>query len=133
MRSGLTANCDVRCLLKYLPEIPLRTDAEAEEGHSATSDPVETVDIIDILEEIDGSEDEADSFVDLKLEEEQEEPGVLLTGQGESEEDQTSTNVAETEEEIEEGGKVEEEQNVTNLSCTEESEEAKTHSCLGDM
>lgn len=60
------------------------------------------MDLIDILEEIDGSEDVADSFVDLKLEEEQEEPGVLLTGQEDSEEEQTPLNSVETEEESEE-------------------------------
>ncbi|XP_070845536.1 probable serine/threonine-protein kinase kinX [Chaetodon trifascialis] len=121
-------------LLDSNNDIPLRTDSEEEERHSATSDPVETVDIIDILDEIDGSEDGADSFVDLKLEEEQEEPNVLLTGQGESEEEQTSTNGVQTEEEIEEGGEVEEEQSVTDVSCpTEESEEDKTLSCLGDV
>ncbi len=85
------------------------------------------MDLINYLEEIEDSEDEADSFVDLNLEEEQEEPGVLLTGQGDSEEEQTSTNSVETEDE----NAVEEEQSVTNVS--EESEEAKTVSCLSDV
>lgn len=121
---------------KLLDEITLRTDSEEEEGHSATSDPFETVDLIHILEEIEGSEDEVNSFVDLKLEEEQEEPSVLLTGQGDSEEEQTSTNGVGTEEENEEEGEVEEEQSVTNTSCAEEEEtekEAKTVSCLSDV
>lgn len=104
-----------------------------EEEHSATSDPVETVDFTDILEEVEGSEDEADGFVDLNLEEEQEEHSVLLTGQGDSEEEQTSPNGFETEEENEEGGEVEEEKSATDLSCLKESEEAKSVSCLSDV
>ncbi|XP_044029704.1 PH and SEC7 domain-containing protein 4 [Siniperca chuatsi] len=119
-------------LLDSNNEIPLRTVSEEDEGHSAASDSVETVDLIDTLEEIEGSEDEVDSFVDLNPEEEQEEPGVLLTGQGDSEEEQTSVNGVETEEENEEGDEVEEEQIMTNESCTEECEEAKTVSCLCD-
>ncbi|XP_070780386.1 PH and SEC7 domain-containing protein 4 [Enoplosus armatus] len=115
-------------LLDSNNEIPLRTDSDEEGGHS-TSDSVETVDLIDTLEDIEGSEDEAYSFVDLNPEEEQEEPGVLLTGLGESEE----ANGVETEEENEEGGEVEEEQSVTNESCTEEGEEAKTVSCLSNV
>ncbi|KAM9338437.1 uncharacterized protein ABDE67_018000 [Symphorus nematophorus] len=109
-----------------LPEIPLRTDSDEEEGHSVTSDPAETVDLIDILKDIEGSEDEADSFVDLKLEEEQEEPGILLTGQGDSEEEQTSTNSVKPEKENEEEAEVEEKQSVTNVSCAEDSEEDKS-------
>lgn len=112
-------------------EIPLRTDSEEEEGHSTTSDSVETVDLIDTLEEIEGSDNEADGFVDLNPEEEQEEPAILLTGQGDSEEEQTSANVVKIEEEDKEGDKAEEEQGVE--SCTEESEEAKTVSYLSDV
>ncbi|XP_022625722.1 PH and SEC7 domain-containing protein 4-like [Seriola dumerili] len=112
-------------------EIPLSADAGEEEGDSSTSDPVETVDVIDTLETIEGTEDEAESIVDLKLEEEQEEPSILLTGQGDSEEQQTSANGVEIEEENEEGGeKEEEEQIVTNVTCTGDGEEAKTVSCL---
>ncbi|KAL7376090.1 hypothetical protein ABVT39_000901 [Epinephelus coioides] len=112
-------------------EVPLRTDSEEEEeGHSATLDPVETVDLIDTLEETDVSDDEADTFVDVKLEEEREEPDVLLTGQEDSEEEQTLTNGVETEAESEVG---EEELSVTNVSCAEESEEAKAVSCLSDV
>uniref|UniRef100_UPI0037E763C8 PH and SEC7 domain-containing protein 2 n=1 Tax=Semicossyphus pulcher TaxID=241346 RepID=UPI0037E763C8 len=82
-------------LLGCTAETPSRTDSEEEEGEeeqgeAASSDPVETVDLIESLEEIEGSEDESDSFVDLKLEEEQEGPGVLLTTQGDLEEEQTS-------------------------------------------
>uniref|UniRef100_A0A671YPR3 PH and SEC7 domain-containing protein 3-like n=1 Tax=Sparus aurata TaxID=8175 RepID=A0A671YPR3_SPAAU len=120
-------------LLDSNNEAPLPTDSEEENGHSATSDPAETVDLIDILEEIDGSEDVADSFVDLKLEEEQEEPGVLLTGQEDSEEEQTPLNSVETEEESEERDVVEEEQSVTSVSCTEESDEEKSDSFLSDV
>lgn len=129
MSSGLTSKLwrSPSCK-KNLPEIPPRTDSEEEEGHSATSDPIESADFIDVdLEEVEGSEDEADSFVDLNLEEEQEEPDVLLTGQGDSEEEQTSINGVETEEENE----VEEEQSVTDVS--EESEETKTVSFLSDV
>ncbi|XP_071321871.1 PH and SEC7 domain-containing protein 3 isoform X2 [Trachinotus anak] len=113
-------------------DIPLRTDSGEEEGHSLTSDlDIKTVDLIDSLEKIEGSEDEADSLVDIKLEEEQEEPVVLLTGQGDSEEQQTLGNDLEVEEENEEGGEEEEEeeQSVTNVPCSGESEEAKTVSC----
>ncbi|GLD55368.1 PH and SEC7 domain-containing protein 3 [Lates japonicus] len=39
-------------------EIPLRTDSEEEEGHSVTSDPAETVELIDTLEATEGSGDE---------------------------------------------------------------------------
>lgn len=118
-------------LLDSNNEIPLRTDSEEEEGHSTTSDSVETVDLIDTLEEIEGSDNEADGFVDLNPEEEQEEPAILLTGQGDSEEEQTSANVVKIEEEDKEGDKAEEEQGVE--SCTEESEEAKTVSYLSDV
>ncbi|XP_054468103.1 PH and SEC7 domain-containing protein 3 [Anoplopoma fimbria] len=115
-------------LLESNNDIPQRADLEEEDGHSVTSYPVETVDLINILEGIDVSEDEGDSFVDLKLEGEQEEPGVLLTGQGDSEEEQTSADVVEDEEE----GEVEEEEQI-NVSCTEESEVAKVVSCLSDV
>ncbi|XP_008294846.1 PH and SEC7 domain-containing protein 4 [Stegastes partitus] len=114
-------------------EILLRTDSEEEEGHSETSDPAEPQDLIDIVEEIQGSQDEADSFVVVKLEEEREEPAVLLTGLGNSEEEQISTNGVEIEGENEEGGGVEEEQSVTNVSCSEESEEAETVTCVGHV
>ncbi|XP_032395481.1 PH and SEC7 domain-containing protein 4 [Etheostoma spectabile] len=110
-------------LLDCNNEIALRTDSDEEEGLLGTSYP-ETANLIDILEENEVSEDEADSFVDLKLEEEQEEPSVLLTGQGESEEEQTSSNVVEKEEE----GEGEEEQ--IKVPCAEESEETKAVSCL---
>lgn len=112
-----------------LPEIPLSTDSEEEEGHSATSDTGQTVtDLINIFEEIEVSGDEAYSFVNLKLEEEQEEPGVLLTGQEDSEEEQTSANGAGNGEE----GEGEEEEQI-NVSCAEESEEAKAVSCPSDV
>ncbi|XP_070706095.1 PH and SEC7 domain-containing protein 4-like [Pempheris klunzingeri] len=120
-------------LLNSNNEIPPRTDSEEEEGHSAASDPAETGDLIDSLEETEGSEDDVDSFVDLKLEEEQEEPSVLLTGRGDSEEEHTSANGVETEEVNEEGGEVEEELSVTSVSCTEESKEAKAVGSLTDV
>ncbi|KAI3361802.1 hypothetical protein L3Q82_002144 [Scortum barcoo] len=102
-------------------EIPPVTDTEEEEEQSGTSDPLETVDLIDSLEEIEGSEDEAESFVDLNLGEEQEEPGVLLTGEGDWEGEQTSTS-----DESEEGSAVEEEEgSVTNVS--------RIVSCLSDV
>lgn len=106
---------------------------EEEEGQSVTSDPVETVDLSNTLQEIEDSEDEVDSFVDVKEEEEQEEPGVLLTGQGDSEEEHTSANGVETEDENKEEYEVEEEQCVTNISCTEGSEEAKPVNYLSDV
>lgn len=97
------------------------------------SDPVDTVDFIDILEETEGSEDEADGFVDLRLEEEPEETAVLLTGQEDCEEEQRSQRGPETEEENEDGDKGEGEKSVTDLCCGEESEETKSVSCLTDV
>lgn len=91
------------------------------------------MDLIDIPEDIESLEDGADSIIDLRPEEEQEEPGVLLTGQTDSEEEKTSVNGVESEEESEEGGEVEEEQSVTNVSCNEENGEENTVSCLSDV
>ncbi|XP_026153453.1 PH and SEC7 domain-containing protein 4 [Mastacembelus armatus] len=106
--------------------IPLRTDSEEEEEHSETSDPGETVDIISTVAETEVV-DKVDSFVDLEVEEEQEVLVILMTGQGNLEAEQTSSNGVEIEEENkEEGGTVQEEQCVTNVSCSEESEETNT-------
>lgn len=85
------------------------------------------MDLLDILREIDGSEDESDRFVNLKLEE-QEEPVVWLTPQGDSEEEQPSSNGVENEEEGEGGDKEQ-----IDVLCSEESEEAKAVSCLHDV
>lgn len=126
-------NCHIHLFAKNLLEIPLRSDSEEEEGHSVISDPAEVVDLINSLEEIEGSEDEGESFVDIKLEEEQEEPDVLLTGQGDAEEEQTSAKGVETEDKNEEQCEVEGEQSVINVSCTEGSEEEKTVSYLSDV
>ena len=112
-------------------EIP-RTDSEVEEEDSATSDPVETVDFTDILDGTVGSEDDADSFVDLKLEAEQEEPSIPLTGHEESEEEPTSAEVVETEE-TQEGGGLEEETGVTDLCGRDERQEAQPVSYLSDV
>ncbi|AWP15310.1 putative PH and SEC7 domain-containing protein 4-like isoform 2 [Scophthalmus maximus] len=114
---------------KNIPEIALGTESEQDDGHSdVTSAPVETVYLIDTIDESESSEDEAE------LEEEQEGPGVLLTGQGHSEERQNSANSGETEEVHEEGGEEEEEeQSVTDAFYAEDSEEAKTLSCLSDV
>ncbi|XP_059214541.1 PH and SEC7 domain-containing protein 4 [Centropristis striata] len=118
-------------LLENNNEILLTTDSEEEE-HSAASDPVETVDLIHIPEEVEASGDDTDSFEDLKLEGEQEEPGILLTGQGDSEDEQTSANGVESEEENEEKDEGEEEEQI-NVSRTEESEDAQAVSCLTDV
>lgn len=91
------------------------------------------MDFIDILEETEGSEDEADGFVDLRVEEEPDESAVLLTGQEDSEEEQCSRRGPETEEENEEGDEVEGEKSVTDLCCGEESDEIKSVSCLTDV
>lgn len=91
------------------------------------------MDFVDILEEIEGSEDETDGFVDIRLEEEPGEPAVLLTEQEDSEEDQCSQRGAETEEENEEGDEVEGATNVTDPRCGEESEETKSVSSLTDV
>ncbi|KAM6975920.1 LOW QUALITY PROTEIN: uncharacterized protein LKV04_015190 [Tautogolabrus adspersus] len=115
-----------------------RTDSKEEEkdqeegGQSEGSDPSAPLDLIDALEEIEGSEDEAESFVDLQLEEEQEEPVVLLTREGDIEEEQTSANGVEAQEEDEEGGEEEEEKGVR-ITWTEESEKAEAVCCLSHV
>ncbi|KAK5852034.1 hypothetical protein PBY51_023539 [Eleginops maclovinus] len=106
--------------------ILLGTDSDEEEAHSAASDPVNSVDLLDILREIDNSEDESDNFVNLKLEE-QEEPAVSLTRQQDSEEEQPSSNGVENVEE----GKGEDKEQI-NVLCGEESEEVVAVSCLLD-
>lgn len=118
--------------MKNLLEIPLRSDSVEDEELSSTSDPPETVDLINALEETESSEDDTDSFVDVKLEEEQEEPDVLLTAQANPAEEQTSANGVETEEKNEEpceGG----EQSGINVSCTEGSEELQSVTYLSDV
>lgn len=65
------------------------------------------------------------SFVHLKLEEEQEEqeePRILLTGQGDCEEEQLSRKGTETEEESEDGGEVEEGKSATDRGKREDDE-----------
>lgn len=62
------------------------------------------------------------SFVHLILEEEQEEPDILLTGQGDCEDEQLSRKGAETEEENEEGGEVEEEESAADRGKREDDE-----------
>ncbi|XP_029372424.1 PH and SEC7 domain-containing protein 4 [Echeneis naucrates] len=112
-------------------EIPLRTDAGDEKIQSSTLVTVETVNLSDSLEGTDGSENEVDSLV--KLEEEQEEPGILLTGQGDSEEQQTSANGVEIDEKNVEGVEEEEEQSVEEVFCTENTEETEATSSLGSV
>uniref|UniRef100_A0AAQ4R507 Pleckstrin and Sec7 domain containing 4 n=1 Tax=Gasterosteus aculeatus aculeatus TaxID=481459 RepID=A0AAQ4R507_GASAC len=101
--------------------VPLRAVLEEEEVPSANSRPV-TVNSLHLLDVTAVSQGEADSFVDLKP---QEEPGqpccVLLTGPSDSEEEQTSARGVEDEGE---------EQERINVSCTEESKEAKFAICL---
>ncbi|KAK2888256.1 PH and SEC7 domain-containing protein 2 [Channa argus] len=108
-------------LLYCKNEIPLCTDLEEEEGSSVTSEPVKTLDLINSLEESEDSDDEANSFVDLKLEEEQEEPCILLTEEGNSEKELTSANGVENEDRSKEGHEVEEEQSVTSVPRAVES------------
>lgn len=103
------------------PGVPLRAVLEEEEVPSANSRPV-TVNSLHLLDVTAVSQGEADSFVDLKP---QEEPGqpccVLLTGPSDSEEEETSARGVEDEGE---------EQERINVSCTEESKEAKFAICL---
>ena len=99
--------------------------SEEEGRQSVTSNPVDTVDLIHALEEIEGSEDETETSEDLKPEEEREEPCIQLTGQADSEDWQTSSNGLQTEEENEDGGEEEEELCLTKMLCTEESQEAE--------
>lgn len=99
----------------------LSRESDVKEEPSTASGPVETADFADILEQSEGSED--DSFVDLRLEEEQQEPCTLLTGQGDFEEEPSS---AGTEEE----GDEEEEKIVPELTHTEEQQESEFSSCV---
>ncbi|XP_058473216.1 PH and SEC7 domain-containing protein 4 isoform X1 [Solea solea] len=107
-------------------DIPRMTDSLEKEEYSVTLAPVETVDLIDTLEENEGSEDEVDGLEDLKHEEEQQDPGFLLTGPEDSEDQEASSNGVETEEE-------EEEQSVTHLLNAANGEEAKTVSCVNNV
>lgn len=99
----------------------LSRESDEQEEPSTASGPVETADFADILEQSEGSED--DSFIDLKLEEEQQEPCTLLTGQGDFEEELSS---AGTEEE----GDEEEETIVPELTHTEEEQESEFCICV---
>uniref|UniRef100_UPI003AACD816 uncharacterized protein n=1 Tax=Centroberyx gerrardi TaxID=166262 RepID=UPI003AACD816 len=118
-------------------EIPLGEDSEEEKGQAVTEDAVEAVESLCCPEEIQEDGADGESAVDLRLEEEQEKPGVLLTGQTDSENEPSSpsTNGVEMEEEDEEGSKADEEPTETDVSCNEECEEAKTIeiSCPSDM
>lgn len=96
------------------------TESGVKEEPSTASGPVETADFADILEQSEGSED--DSFVDLKLEVEQQEPCPLLTGQGDFEEEPSSAGA-------EEEGDEEEEKIVPELTGTEEAQESECSSC----
>lgn len=89
------------------------------------------MELIDIVEDNEGSEDGADSIIDLRPEEERDEPD-LLTGQTDSEEEKTSLNSVETDE-VEEEAEVEEEEIIINVSCNEEGGEENTVSCLDDV
>ncbi|XP_072227582.1 uncharacterized protein [Leuresthes tenuis] len=120
-------------LLDWNNGVAQRTDSEGDEEDSVSPAPVEIEDLTDTVEEIQSSEDEGDSFVDVKLEEEQEEVCELLTGQGESEGEQTSAHGVETEAKSEEGSEAEEEKSVTGAFNHEESEEAQSDGCLRDV
>lgn len=99
----------------------MRAELEEKESRPARSHPAETEELINLAQELEGSDEDVDSPVDLKLEEEQKEASVLLTGQDESVEKQTSANGDETEEENEERGEVDEGQSEANASCCDES------------
>ncbi|CAJ1070324.1 PH and SEC7 domain-containing protein 4 [Xyrichtys novacula] len=111
-------------------EIFLRTDLkkdekEEEEVKSASSDPIESLVIIDSLQEIESSGDEVESFVDLKLEEEREESVALLSRQGDSEEEETSLNGIETEKKDQEESKLEEDEEQGEVEEDKERDEAE--------
>lgn len=122
----------VDVLLENVEEIPLRTDSEGEkeeeeeeeiekeQADSASSDPVLSVEIINPLQEEESSEDEVESFVEIKREDVPEESAVLLTKEGDSEEEQTVSNDIEAEETDEEGAELEK----------DEEEESEAGSCL---
>lgn len=103
-----------------------RTESDVEEEHSTASDPVETAEFSDVLEQSAGSEDEAGSFIDLKMEEEQWEPCTLLTGQEDFEEELSSP-------ETEEEGDSAEEKPETEPTRPEESGEAECMSCVNPV
>lgn len=95
-----------------------RTESEAEEERSSASDPAETADLPDILDQSAGAEDVAGSFVDLKMEEEQREACALPTGQGEFEEEPSSP-------ESEEEGDAPEEKTATEPARPDDGGEAE--------
>lgn len=103
-----------------------RTESEVEEESSTASDPVETAGLPDVLEQGEGSEDEAGSFTDLKTEAEQREPCTLLTGQGDFEEELSSPETEEEEDAVEE-------KTVTEPTRPEENQEAECISCVNPV
>lgn len=103
-----------------------RTESEVEEEYSTASDPVETVDLTDVLEQSEGFEDEAGSFIDLKMEAEQREPCTLLTEQGDFEEELSSPETEEEEDTVEE-------KTVTEPTHPEENQEAECISCVNPV
>ncbi|XP_069571353.1 PH and SEC7 domain-containing protein 1-like isoform X2 [Brachyistius frenatus] len=101
-------------------ETPPRTDEEEEEEeekHSVTSDPVETEDLIDFDEEVQSSDDKVDSFVDLQLEEEQQEE--------EQEVQEEEQEVQEEEQEVQEEQAVQEEQEEQAVQEVQEEKEVQ--------
>lgn len=100
-----------------------RTEWAVEEEHSTASDTSETADFLHILEQSEGSADEAGGFIDLKAEEEQRETCILLTGQGRFEEELSSP-------ETEEEGDGVEEKTATESNHPEENQEAECISCV---
>lgn len=99
-----------------------RAESEVEEEQSTASDPFESADFPDLLEQSEGSEDVSGSFIDLKLEEEQQEPCTLLTWQGDFEQAPSSP-------EAEEEGVTQEEEAVTAPTPPQENQEAECISC----
>lgn len=83
-----------------------RTESEVEEEEeeecSTASDPFESADFPDLLDQSEGSDDVLGSFIDLKLEEGQPEACALLTGQADFEEEPSSPEAEEEGEALEE-------------------------------
>ncbi|XP_030005365.1 PH and SEC7 domain-containing protein 1 isoform X2 [Sphaeramia orbicularis] len=103
------------------------TDVEEDEAHAVKPDAVDTVDLTCTPVETESTGTGLDIIAALRPEEEEEEPDVLLSGQAESEEEQTLANGDDIEEENKEGNEVEEEQIVS-----EEIEEADFTVCQSD-
>ncbi|CAG5867495.1 unnamed protein product [Menidia menidia] len=120
-------------LLDSKYEIIQRADLEGDEDVSVSPAPAEPADETYGVEEIQDPGNDADTFVDVKPEEEQEEVCDQPGGQEDSEGEQTSAPGVETLKYVEEGSEAEEEERVAEEFSDEEGEEAKTAGCVREV